>query len=227
MSGVGSSVKDLFKGHKSTPRQTREIYLFPLKTADIKAFFLEAQTLLNIQFEENVVETIVSESDGFPYAIHLVALEACRAARRSGSPNYITFHHLDIGRDRAIRYAYHDHLDKFSDKVATLNLTDILLLQYINCVRGRNISLEDLKGVVFEDIKEGATQLTEDDFEFSWESITSRCGILRPHPSRNDLYIFTDPLMKPFLRMQYRLPPKRKRKTKDKNHDPNQPTLDL
>jgi AAA+ ATPase superfamily predicted ATPase len=204
VSGVGGSAKDLFHGHPSIPRQLREMLIKPLGRATIRAFLEKAADLLELEFAPDVLDTIVRETDGFPYAIHIVGAESCRAARRRQS-RYVTMQDLEAGRQRAISYAYHDYLERYREKIDTLSLSDIRILKHMNLSRARTISLSDLRAQMrAEDALEAG------EFETSWDRITRGCGLIYEHPSHPGQFLFTDPLLRPFLRLQFGYPYRKK-----------------
>ena len=214
ISGIGSGAKDLFKGHRSINRQLREIYLRPLVKSDIKEFLLKGARLAKYNFTDDVLETIIFESDGFPYAVHLVALESCRAARKKGE-KIVNLHHLEIGRDRAIKYAYRDYLDKFKSRIESLSICESKLIQYINRIRTMYIERENLR------INLTKKDMSQAEFDNSWDALQNRCSIIYEHPSKKNKFLFTDPLLRPFLKMQFGYPKRKKCQKIDNNH----PTL--
>ncbi len=216
--GVASSAKELFKGHPSILRQIREIFISPLKKKDILNFLEERAKLIKYTFDRDVIDTICLETDGFPYAVHLVGLESCRACRkRESNDRYVTYADLEQGRFNSIKYAYHDYLEKYKDKIDTFNISETKLIEYINFYRYKLINKDDIKAQI-----ETNDLLKDSQFDISWDGIVNRCNILYEHPSRKNRYIFTDPLLRPFLRMQFGYPPKKRPKlnTDPKQHEP-------
>lgn len=207
--GVASNAKELFRGHPSIPRQIREVYLRPLTKKDLEKFLQTAMSLVDFEFDRTVIESIVFESDGFPYAVHLIALESCRAARRRGS-RYVTMQDFEEGQETAISYAFRDYLDKFKESIETLSLTELEVIRYINLIKYRQLSKADLESLVHKDLKDNKTSLTLQDFQASWERLVNHSRFIYSHPARNDRYLFTDPLLRPFLRLQFGYPTHRR-----------------
>jgi len=86
VSGVADSIRELFKGHGSVRRHLNPLPLAPLTEPDLHRFLREAERLTGIGFEDAVRKTIVENSAGHPYYVHLVGLASieCMQEREPG-----------------------------------------------------------------------------------------------------------------------------------------------
>lgn len=75
--GIGESTEDLIEDHASVGRQISSVLVKPMNNKELKAIVTTAESSLRgkIKFDNNVVEDMVKESEGFPYFVHLLGKE--------------------------------------------------------------------------------------------------------------------------------------------------------
>ena len=74
--GIALSANELIEGHSSITRCIAEVKLNRMSNTEIEDILNKGEIRINISFEKQVKDLIVSVSSGFPYFAHLLALKA-------------------------------------------------------------------------------------------------------------------------------------------------------
>jgi len=79
--GIGDSIEDLIEDHSSVGRQINSITVNPMPDKELKQIIKAAELSLKneICFDNNVIESIVKISEGFPYFVHMLGKESIMA----------------------------------------------------------------------------------------------------------------------------------------------------
>ncbi|WP_019601026.1 ATP-binding protein [Teredinibacter turnerae] len=194
--GISQSAQKLLGEHESIERSAREIYIRPLRQEDINDFLTSTEQDLNFSFHPAVKESIIQSSNGYPYYVHLVSLQAIDAMiDRDKSARSVSVEDFENGIVKAVEEAFRSVLRKYQGAVNGLKERELIFIEkfcyyplnrdvYINTFRDHMQRRNIMGGQEFDSI---LTKLTHDQALF----YTSRnSGRLR----------FVEPLMGAFLK---------------------------
>lgn len=78
--GISLSVDDLIEGHRSIDRCLSQVYLKRMTDDELLSIIQKGEDRTGLKFNEDVKKKIVEKSLGFPYYVHMLALEASKNA---------------------------------------------------------------------------------------------------------------------------------------------------
>lgn len=78
--GISLSVNDLIEGHRSIDRCLSQVYLKRMTKDELLSIIQKGENRTGLKFNEDVKNKIVEKSLGFPYYVHMLALEASKNA---------------------------------------------------------------------------------------------------------------------------------------------------
>lgn len=78
--GISLSVDDLIEGHRSIDRCLSQVYLKRMTDDELLSIIHKGENRTGLKFNEDVKKKIVEKSLGFPYYVHMLALEASKNA---------------------------------------------------------------------------------------------------------------------------------------------------
>ncbi|MGC4045615.1 MAG: ATP-binding protein [Armatimonas sp.] len=201
LSGVGSSMQNLFSAHESCHRQIVEIFVPMLKQEDIRSFLKKTEELLDFQFADRVRDILSTEATGFPYFAHLLG-ECSYLTAKERNPQFIfvTEDDYEYSKEQAAEEAFREQLSQFKNTIRKLQPEEI---EIIKCLNLTNSSLE------IKEIKHLAISLNENieqNFDNILESIIEKYNIIKYHPSDHRKITFINPLLRPALKLRIGYP---------------------
>lgn len=194
--GIARTAQQLLGHHPSIQRSLREVFLRPLTADDVLEFLERAEKRLNVRFLPSVKKSLVAESNGFPYFVHLVGLECLDVMTEGGShPRIITEEHYELALHRAVQEAYRSELQKWRDAVQGMTPDEVAVVKEIVSSRDVSPSRAELN----RRLTEGRIMRPE---AFSHALVRLQQEKRLVYLSRGTDHVrFYDPLMKPFLRI--------------------------
>ena len=205
--GVGQSKEALIGSHASINRQTREVFLNPLTRKDFIDYIVKAENKLNVMYSDNIKKEISIISLGQPYYLHLLCLEAINCLlERDPKGKIISFSDYEKGKINAVRTAYNEELEQYKSQLFRIRKND-------NANKALQILCEQSKPVNpinnLVSYSEKTQQLTKDELLEGIKFIEREKLIYTIENNKNKLIGFTDPLLKPFIRLRYQYRPKK------------------
>lgn len=104
--GIADDVEKLISNSGSFRRRITELEVPRMPDDEISSILRHGFKLLEMEFDERVLEDVVFYSDGFPFFAHLLGLAVARVVRRElavAGVEEITWEHLDKGIRSAIK----------------------------------------------------------------------------------------------------------------------------
>jgi hypothetical protein len=214
VSGIGKSASDILKGHLSAHRQIEEIFLSPLSNDDIFQFLNCAADAVGFAFEEEVARQIAEDAMGFPYYAHLLGA-ACYVKGECAENEHvvITLAHYEAAKESVAKRVFRKSLQEHSAKINVLDADAILLLQYINLLKRRHLRLSEVASLIHVD-----NVMSEKQVRALFDRLLDDGAIIHRHRSLPDRVQFTEPLLRPFLRLVLGSPRNRKTVIEDDAH---------
>ena len=203
--GVAQSISELIGEHPSIARNLVQIELPVMTDEEIKSIFSRGCRELRLALDEPVLDEVASLANGFPHYAHLLGLEsAITCFKRDWTKVDIrAFQHAC---DQAVEGAQEKYRDAYSHATATTKRSRYPMIM-CSCGyashddRGvfRATEVVDAMWTVFrEKVSVPSVLPALGDF-----CLTERGGVLTKVPLRNrNHYKFTDPMMRPFLRIK-------------------------
>ncbi|MDY7092387.1 MAG: ATP-binding protein [Acidobacteriota bacterium] len=194
--GVSHSAQALLGRHESIERSAREIYLRPLRREDVADFLSQAEQSLGFEFLPQVKRSIIMNSGGYPYFVHLVGLECLDAmTRRAGEGRLVEMVDYENAMRRSVQRAFRSELRKYREAMLKLGEGEMALVRML-----ARISID--RGVTRAELRNRLKKNGVNPGEFN-------DMLLRLQQERHLVYIsrnkdevrFADPLMAPFLRL--------------------------
>jgi Cdc6-like AAA superfamily ATPase len=135
--GVAASAEALLGKHESIERNAREIYLRTLRMEDVKDFLDAAEEHLGFQFKNQVKEAIVKNSLGYPYYVHLVALECLDVMQeRDKRSRAVTDDDYRKAVNKAVAQAFRSELRKYKAAIYEASDAEKLLIRELALLQG-------------------------------------------------------------------------------------------
>lgn len=162
--GISQSAQKLLGEHESIERSAREIYIRPLRQEDINDFLTSTENDLNFSFHPTVKESIIQSSNGYPYYVHLVSLQAIDAMiDRDDTARRVTVEDFENGIKKAVEEAFRSVLRKYQSAVNGLTKRELVFIEkfcyyplnrdvYINTFRDHMKRRNIMKGEEFDSI---------------------------------------------------------------------------
>jgi AAA+ ATPase superfamily predicted ATPase len=203
--GVAQSAQALLGEHESIERNAREIFLRPLRNADVNDFLSVAEEKLQFQFDYDAKKDIVKRSSGYPYYVHLVSLAAIDSmVERDSNARKVSLQDYNNGLTKAVSQAYRSELMKYRHIIDKLTTDETnLIFELVTESEFRHNSPRYGQHVVVTRAELQKRMLTQNimtmaDFDHAWVQLQQKYRFI--HVSRNNDEIkFADPLMQPFL----------------------------
>jgi Cdc6-like AAA superfamily ATPase len=206
VAGIPEASEQLIALDGATARRTAQIEVGRMPPDELDEILKTGGEKLGVEFEGFCRERIVQFSDGFPYYTHLYALHCARRAMRDGR-DHVTIEDFEASLDEiladtdlSLRRSYQEAVETSGDVRVRKSVMEAMAL------------LNDVE-VPFKAIRESFLKIhpryeTPDRLNFISTYIAplkDEYGILsdRGRPkSRNNLYRFTNPLMRAYVRLQ-------------------------
>jgi|GEM_PF-2633119 len=80
MVGVAETADQLLKGHLSNVRNLKQVHLGKMGPEELRAILEHGEKILDLEFEPEVVTRIIDLCDGFPYYLHLIAVNSAKVS---------------------------------------------------------------------------------------------------------------------------------------------------
>jgi hypothetical protein len=205
--GVAQNVHELVGEHPSIDRNLVHIDMPTMSDEEISTIVNVGLRKLRIEAEGGVIDQIPALANGYPHYAHLLGLCAAKACIANGTA-VLTHNIFEIG----CNFAISDAIEKYRDMYARATMTTqpsrypIILCAcgYARCdVRGvfrATDVVEAVKDVFNLDLTVQAVVPGLGEFLSA-----SRGRVLEPMPvGSRQCYRFTDPMMRPFLRLKAR-----------------------
>lgn len=206
--GVATSIRKLLGAHASAFRSVIEVKVPPLPAEDVEEFLRTAEDLSGIRFEDKVRSALATDSEGFPYYAHQVALRSAYAAEDRGAEHQqITWNDMEEGIVQATNAAFNHLLAEYRGAVARLTTPERLLLRILlETGPGSSTTLGRLRNKAVE-----ARALSPQNFLAAWEGLSRnrRLVFVQKHATAKETdqarVYFVEPLLAPFLRQRLRI----------------------
>jgi uncharacterized protein len=197
--GVANDVDELLAGHASNIRNLQQIHLGQMQRVDLLEIINKGEKVLSLTFSDNVKNTVISLSDGFPYYLHLLCTNAARSAVERNSTNVedqdltIALMNAAEEADQSLRRDYEN---------AIVSSSDIF--------RKVLSSLASLPGTTYKlaDITQRINSMYSGDVDVSPQNVGWALKQLTLEPKNSvvtvrghGIYSFTNPLMKGFIKI--------------------------
>ena len=204
--GISQSAQKLLGEHESIERSAREIYIRPLRREDINDFLTTTENDLHFEFNTVVKENIIISSNGYPYYVHLVSLQAIDSMLdRNKESRSVTINDYETGIEKAVEEAFRSVLRKYQKAIQNLNSREKLFIEKF-CYYPLNM---DIKVNIFREHMAQRGLMQADEFD----SIITKLSLDKKlfYTSRNiGTLRFIEPLMGAFLRSKiYKIPAKK------------------
>lgn len=208
VAGIPAASHELIDLDVATARRTAQIEVPRMPEEELEQILIRGETKLGMRFEGLIRPQIVKQSDGFPYYTHLFALHASRCAIENGNAA-IAIDDFDdsldsilLDCDLVLRNAYNSAVETTGTVRARKSILDA-------------VAVLDHPEVPFRDIRESFLRLHPEyksakQLNFlstAIKPLKDEYGILADSgkpKSPNNLYRFTNPLMRGYIRLQMR-----------------------
>jgi hypothetical protein len=203
--GVGESIKDLIGEHPSISRNLVQVELKKLSDQEIREVIAKGFSKLNISASEDILDQVPLLANGFPHYAHLLGLSAAKACIKNNT-HTLTPQLFQVACDFAIQDAIEKYRDAFSDGTATTQPS-----RYPKILCSCGYAEHDDRGVFkATDMVDALRRVFKEELTvqsvvpaLSEFSSDNRGAILTKVPRGNrSHYRFTDPMMRPFLRIK-------------------------
>jgi AAA domain len=194
--GVAASAEALLGKHESIERNAREIYLRTLRTEDVKDFLDAAEDHLEFRFQSQVKDAIVKNSLGYPYYVHLVALECIDVMQeRDKKSRTVTDDDYRKAVNKAVSQAFRSELRKYKAAIYEASDAEKAFIRELALLQGDGpINVHILKHRLSTN-----ELLRGDAFDVVLNTLLLRKRVLYISRGTQELR-FSDPLMAPFLK---------------------------
>lgn len=112
--GVGDSVDDLVRAHASIDRALVQIRMPRMTSKELAEIVEKAATELQVEFDADAKDMIVSLAQGLPHYVHLLGLYATRDALTYFHRKHIAMASVNMGITRAVDKAQRTLLDAYT-----------------------------------------------------------------------------------------------------------------
>ncbi|MCJ7544889.1 MAG: hypothetical protein MUP47_10085 [Phycisphaerae bacterium] len=205
--GVGRSIDELIGHHPSVERNLVQIELPTMNDEEIQSIVANGCALLGIKVSEDVLREVAMLSNGFPHYAHLLGLHAAKACLKESRTT------LDLPTFHAgCTFAVEDAIEKYRDLFAKATTTT-RQSRYPRILCACAYAKHNDRGVFQAgNVVDAMKSVFGDDVTIpslvpALGSFCSESGgqVLTGVQVRGRMhYKFTDPMMRPFLRMRAR-----------------------
>lgn len=203
--GIAADADKLLAGSGSYTRRTVQIGVPRMPDEEVREIITRGFRLLSITVDPDVVEQVVFFSDGFPYFAHLLGLSLARTARRSSTP--LDAAHVEDALERAakeVNASYAERVQRALELSGEVRPREQIL---------RLLADSDQRTWLGKDVQTAWEDHFNDgrsDFSFLYSALgalaTEKYGAIltRTGPNKSFRYQFTDPQLRPYLRIAFR-----------------------
>ena len=204
--GVGDSVGDLIKAHRSIERSCVQIYVPRMSRREMAEIIGRAQGRTMITFTQDSIALITQLAQGFPHYVHLLGLCSALDAK-SLALEVVDVKNVAAGIKAALRRTQKSLLDGYT--VATESPRKDALLKHV--LAACALAPVDLQGFFRpSDVQKPLSEILEKDVEVSnfishlSQFISAQRGPILQRTGRERQYKFRfiDPMMQPMVIMQ-------------------------
>lgn len=202
--GVAQDINQLFSEHESTSRCLTEIRLDPMNTDEIRLIIKNGFSELDLTISEKTTSQIVQFCDGYPYYAHLLGYHI---AYQAIITNNSTIQSRDI--DKGIAEALQDAQERLRNNYElAVHATKTSMFRNVLFACG-DVELDENSSFQPRDLIDllrDITGTTHYTTKFGWHlgqlCNQSRGAVLKKGAAKRGRYKFSDPLMRPFIRMK-------------------------
>ncbi len=196
--GIGESANDLTAGHPSVGRCLMELHVSRMDDMELRKIIIDGAQKLGLIFQDEVIDTIVSISAGYPYFTHLIALK-CAEEVIVAKEKHINMeklkHALVLSVESAkstIGAAYYSAIrgNKSAEHTRVLSAA-------ASCER-EEFSVRDIANKLTEQL---GIEVESSTFTRFLQANASNCSTKLFRRIRQGVYQFCDPRMPSFIQM--------------------------
>lgn len=202
--GVGDSVTDLIQAHRSIERCVQQVHMPRMTDSEMMEILDKGSKIAGVRFDEVSRRQIASLARGFPHYVHLLGMEAVRAAILRDA-NEVTHGHLALSLREAMQRSHRSLSDTYLLATRTPQKNTIHRHVLLACVLAdtddqgyfRPADLQKKLELLLKrsSVKTGAYQRHLQEFSSETRgNILKRVGV-----SRNHRYRFSDTLIIPYI----------------------------
>ena len=196
--GIAQTGDELTAGHPSVKRCLRETKLNRMPSRELELIIRNGAKELDLVFEENVRERIVSVSAGYPHFTHLIALK-CAENAIANSRQRISDHHLNTALEEATEDAEGTLSRSYAKATRSYN-TD--MYRVVLCAAA-NLNAEEFTAKELRDEIQSQTgePITQQSLNNYFKRLVSDDEDTVLRRLRKGVYRFTDPRMPSYVRI--------------------------
>ncbi len=196
--GIARTAQQLLGNHPSIQRSLREVFLRPLTQDDVCEFIEKGEKRLSFKFSPSVKQALIAESNGYPYFVHLVGLECLDVMiERNRRAREVTEEDYEQALSRAVQAAFRSELQKWSDAVTQMDKFEQSFIRELVAHHYPHPQRKEFERRILNN-----RVMTAPEFSHALLRLQQEKKML--YLSRGEDQIrFSDPLMRPFLRILF------------------------
>lgn len=208
--GLQRSSQEWYIAHPSVRRYSSELRIPALDSADAMEFVVQAGRELGVTISHDVLASIVEDSGGFPYYVHLLGLETLRAAvRRDPTTETLSRVDYEAAIAKAVDQAFRFQLSAYKAAVPGKNSIGASIVEVLLSYSSSARMAPELLEREVSRRQDAARVAVKDEIN----RLCGHDGILSFVKDRNEIR-FREPLLAPFLRV-YFIPSERRIRSGD------------
>lgn len=196
--GIAQSAIELTAGHPSVNRCLMELHVDRMHNLGLQKILIDGAQKLNLIFQDDVIQEIVSISAGYPYFTHLIALKCAEDAVITKT-KHITMKNLQNALRLAVSEAESTLRDAYYTAIRGKNSAEHKkVLQAASACMGPECTVHEI-GKCLSTIL--GVDINPASFTRFMQSATCKEGKKIFRRIRPGVYQFSDPRMPSFIRM--------------------------
>ncbi len=201
--GVAATADGLLTGHISNFRNLRQVPVDRMSDKELREVIKRGETILQMEFQPNVIDEILQLCDQFPYYVHLLATNSAKSALLQRKQK-ITEEDLAVGIAQAAADADQSLRDDYEHSTLSIQRSQIYrrILWSMATLPGAAQTIRTITEGTNEIAKaEGAASVTVQSVGQALVTLTKE-GKKNMLVSRTQgFYTFSNPLMKGYVRL--------------------------
>ena len=196
--GIGSSAKELLEGHESIVRCLEEVHLGRMSETELRSILENGAERLDLSFDEDVKNTIVKASIGFPYFTHLLGLKSVIATIQKDL-DCVSMEEYNEGLELALRSMDRSLQDSYKEAIGDSN--NLVKRQLLYCVATANTEEITTRQIKALHEKEYGIQLDTVNINYNLSKAMGNDSSALLRRMRKGVYVFSNPLMPVYIRL--------------------------